>query len=59
VEESSSEDDMQVLEVPGLMQEKLKGKGKAKVVDKAVEEAWKEKVAKLKVEIAVNLELIA
>jgi ribosomal protein L31E len=41
------------------MQEKSKGKGKVKVIDKAVEEVWKEKVAKLKAEITVNIELIA
>jgi hypothetical protein len=40
------------------MQEKLKGKRKVKVVDEAVE-AQKEKVVKLKAEIAVNLKLIA
>jgi hypothetical protein len=38
---------------------KSKGKGKAKVVDKVVEQARKEKVAKLKAEITVNLEIIA
>jgi hypothetical protein len=40
-------------------QSKSKDKGKAKVIDKAVEKAQKKKVAKLKVEITVNLEIIA
>jgi hypothetical protein len=42
-----------------LAREKSKGKGKVKVNDMLMEEAWKEKVAKLKAEIAVNLEIIA
>jgi hypothetical protein len=37
----------------------VEGQGKAKVVDMKMEEAQKEKVAKLKAEIAVNLEMIA
>jgi hypothetical protein len=41
------------------VREKLKGKGKAKVVEEMMEEAWREKLAKLKAEIAANLELIA
>jgi hypothetical protein len=40
-------------------QSKSKGKGKAKVIDEAMEEVWKEKVVKLKVEITVELEIIA
>jgi hypothetical protein len=38
---------------------KSKGKGKAKADDMKMEEAQQEKVAKLKAEIAVNLEIIA
>jgi hypothetical protein len=42
-----------------LTQKKLKRKRKVNVVDLKMEEAQKEKVAKLKAEIAVNLEMIA
>jgi hypothetical protein len=42
-----------------LMRAKSKGKTKAKVIKEVMEEARKEKVAKLKVEITVNLEIIA
>jgi hypothetical protein len=40
-------------------QEKSKGKGKAKVINLKIEEVQNEKVAKLKAEIVVNLEMIA
>jgi hypothetical protein len=39
-------------------QEKLKGKGKAKVVDEVVEEARKERLEKLKAERAIIQEMI-
>jgi hypothetical protein len=41
------------------MRAKSKGKGKAKVDEEAMEEVRREKVERLKVEIAVNLEIIA
>jgi hypothetical protein len=40
------------------MRAKLKGKGKVKVIDEAMEEVWKERLAKLKVERAVIQEMI-
>jgi hypothetical protein len=37
---------------------KLKGKGKVKVIDEVMEEVWKERLVKLKVERAVIQEMI-
>jgi hypothetical protein len=41
------------------VREKLKGKGKVNVIEETMEEAQREKVAKLKAEITINLEIIA
>jgi hypothetical protein len=40
------------------VREKLKGKGKSKVVEETMEEVWKEKVERLKAEIVVIQEII-
>jgi hypothetical protein len=50
---------MQKVKEAESMRAKSKGKWKAKVNKEAMEEAQREKVERLKVEIAVNLELIA
>jgi hypothetical protein len=49
---------MQKVKEAKLMRAKSKGKGKAKVDDELVEEAWRERLEKLKAERVVIQEMI-